>query len=76
MPLDTSGLGRVTYSNLPAAGFWMSVEGTDPIRPIGVLVTYQALAQMDPSQVEDLEAAFLVFDKNRPQIEAAGQHEV
>jgi hypothetical protein len=49
----------------------MCVEGADPVQPVRVLVTYEALAQLDPSQVRDLEAALLVFDENRPQIEAA-----
>jgi hypothetical protein len=71
MPLESSGLGRITHSGLKAVGFWMCVEGADPVQPVRVLVTYEALAQLDPSQVRDLEAALLVFDENRPQIEAA-----
>jgi uncharacterized protein DUF1488 len=71
MPLENSGLKHVTHSNLRAVGFWMCVKGADPVQPVRVLVTYDALAQLDPSQVRDLEAALLVFDENRPQIEAA-----
>jgi hypothetical protein len=72
VPLKSSGLGRITHSSLKAVGFWMYVEGTDdPARPVRVRVTYEALAQLDPSQVRDLEVALLVFDENRPQIEAA-----
>jgi hypothetical protein len=71
MALESSGLGRITHSNLRAVGFWMCVVGTDQAQPVRVLVTYEALAQLDPSQVRDLEAAILIFDKNRSQIEAA-----
>jgi hypothetical protein len=49
----------------------MCIEGADPVKPVRVLVTYEALAQLDPSQVRDIEAALSVFDENRPQIEAA-----
>jgi hypothetical protein len=71
MPLESSGLGRITHSNLRVVGFWMCVEGADPVLPVRVLVTYEALAQLDPSQIRDLEAALIVFDENQPQIEAA-----
>jgi hypothetical protein len=71
MPLESSGLGRITHSNLKVVGFWMCVKGADPMQPVRVLVTYESLVQLDPFQVRDLEAALLVFDENRPQIEAA-----
>jgi hypothetical protein len=71
MPLESSGLGRITHNSLKVVGFWMCVEGADPVQPVRVLITYEALAQFDPSQVRDIEAALLVFDENRPQIEAA-----
>jgi hypothetical protein len=71
VPLESAGLGRITHSNLRAVGFWMCIEGADPVKPVRVLVTYEALAQLDPSQVRDIEAALSVFDENRPQIEAA-----
>jgi hypothetical protein len=54
-----------------AIGFWMAVEGAGPITPIRVFVTYEALAQLDPSQLRDAHGAFETFDKHRSQIEAA-----
>jgi hypothetical protein len=71
MPLESAGLGRITHSNLKAVGFWMCVEGADPVQSVRVLVTYEALSQLDPSQLQDLEAALSVFDENRSHIEAA-----
>jgi hypothetical protein len=49
MPLESSGLGRITHSNLKVVGFWMCVEGADPVQPVRALITYEALAQLDPS---------------------------
>ena len=53
-----------------AIGFWMEADGkvTGPVR---VLVTYEALAQLDPQQVRDLDGALTTFDKNRARIDAA-----
>jgi hypothetical protein len=54
-----------------AIGFWMEVDGAEPVQPVRVLVTYEALWQIDPSQMHDLQAAFAIFDKHRSDIEAA-----
>ena len=53
----------------------MSVEGTQPVAAVRVFVTYRALAQIDPSKLEDLAGAFETFDANRTKIEfAASRH--
>jgi hypothetical protein len=54
-----------------AIGFWMRDEGAQPHVPIWVLATYEALAQIDPSQVRDTFGARTIFDENRARIEAA-----
>jgi hypothetical protein len=71
MPLVSTGQNPQTHSNLKAVGIWMSVDGSEPIQPVRVLVTYEALSQVDPSQVRDLHGALAVFDKHRVDIEAA-----
>jgi hypothetical protein len=52
-----------------AIGFWMKVEGEEPVRPVRVYVTYEALAQIDPEQVPDLHGALTTFDTNRDRID-------
>jgi hypothetical protein len=54
-----------------ALGFWMTVEGAQPVKPIRVFVTYEALAQIEPSQSRDRQAAVDTFNKHRARIEAA-----
>jgi hypothetical protein len=54
-----------------AIGFWMTVQGADPIEPIRVFVTCETLAQIDPSQLRDAHDAFETLDKHRRQIETA-----
>ena len=49
----------------------MCVEGADPVQPVRIFVTYEALSQVDPSQVRDIQGALTVFDTERPNIEAA-----
>jgi hypothetical protein len=70
MPLVSAGPARQTHSNLKAIGFWMCVDGADPIQPVRVFVTYEALSQIDPSQVRDLDGALTIFDAERASIEA------
>jgi hypothetical protein len=70
MPLVSDGKSKpVTHSNLMAIGVWMSVEGRKPIQPVRVVVTYEALTQLDPTNVRDLPAAL-----ERSRIEAAASH--
>src|ERR1019366_310500 len=64
----------VTHSNLMAIGVWMSVEGRKPIQPVRVVVTYEALTQLDPTNVRDLPAALESFNRFRSRIEAAASH--
>jgi hypothetical protein len=49
----------------------MSVEGRTPIQPVRVLVSYEALAELDPTNVRDLHGALENFDRFRSQIEGA-----
>jgi hypothetical protein len=61
----------VRHDTLRAIGFWMSVVGSNPIQPVRVLISYEALSQLDPTNVRDLPAAFEHFDKFRSRIETA-----
>jgi Protein of unknown function (DUF1488) len=54
-----------------AIGFWMIVEGESPVRPVRVFVNYEALADIDPQQVRDLDGALTTFDNNRDRIDMA-----
>ena len=49
----------------------MSVEGRSPIQPVRVLVSYEALSQLDPTNVRDLQGALENFDQFRSQVERA-----
>jgi len=49
----------------------MAVEGESPVRPVRVYVSYEALADIDPEQVRDLEGALATFDTNRDRIDRA-----
>ena len=54
-----------------AIGFWMAVEGESPVRPVRVYVSYEALADIDPEQVRDLQGVLATFDTNRDRIDRA-----
>ena len=54
-----------------AIGFWMTVEEAQPVKSIRVFVTYEALAQIEPSQPRDRQAAVDTFNKHRARIETA-----
>jgi hypothetical protein len=43
---------------------------------VRVFVTYETLAQLNPSQPGSLNAALEIFDENRRRIEAAAKSEV
>jgi hypothetical protein len=49
----------------------MSVEGQTPIQPVRVLASYEALSQLDPTNVRDLPSALENFDQFRSQVESA-----
>jgi len=49
----------------------MSVEGRTPIQAVRVLVSYEALSELDPTNVRDLHGALENFDRFRSQIESA-----
>jgi hypothetical protein len=72
MPLIVEGKSTaIIHSELRALGFWMTVKGAVPVRPVRVFVSYEALADLDPSNIRDLAAAVEHFDKFRARIEAA-----
>ena len=50
---------------------WMSVEGRAPIQTVRVLVSYEALSELDPTNVRDLHGALENFDRFRSQVETA-----
>jgi Protein of unknown function (DUF1488) len=54
-----------------AIGFWMNVAGLIPEKPIRVFVTYEALSELDPSNVRDIHGALQNFDRFRLKIERA-----
>jgi hypothetical protein len=72
MPLIGDGKSKpLSHSNSRSIGVWMSVHGRSPIQPMRVLVSYEALLQLDPTNVRDLHGALENFDRFRSQVEAA-----
>jgi hypothetical protein len=72
MPLVRDGKSKpLSHSNSRSIGIWMSVEGRTPVQPVRVLVSYEALSQLDPANVRDLYGALENFDRFRSQIETA-----
>jgi hypothetical protein len=61
----------VAHGELRAVGFWMTVKAVNPIQPVRVFISYEALADLDPADDRDLAAAFDHFDRFRARIEAA-----
>ena len=72
MPLVSDGRGKaVAHGELRAIGFWMTVKGATPVKPVRVFISYEALAQLDPFDIRDLASAFEHFERFRARIEAA-----
>jgi hypothetical protein len=72
MPLVSDGkIKAVAHSELRAIGFWMIVRGSNPVQPVRIFVSYEALAELDPANIRDLAAAFEHFDRFQARIEAA-----
>jgi hypothetical protein len=72
MPLVSDPESKpLSHSNSRAIGFWMSVEGRTPIQSVRVLVSYEALSELDPTNVRDLHGALENFNRFRLQIESA-----
>jgi hypothetical protein len=72
MPLVADRRGKaVAHGELRAIGFWMTVQGAIPVRPVRVFISYEALAQLDPFDIRDLASAFERFERFRARIEAA-----
>jgi Protein of unknown function (DUF1488) len=72
MALICDGKGKpLPHSNSRSIGIWMSVEGLTPIQAVRVLASYEALSQLDPTNVRDLPGALENFDRFRSLIETA-----
>jgi len=54
-----------------SVGFWMEVQGAVPARFVRIFVTHEALSDIDPNGVPDLDGDLSTFDKNRDRIEHA-----
>jgi hypothetical protein len=54
-----------------AIGFWMAIEGEEPVRPVRVDVSYEALANIDQRKVRDLDGALTTFDANCDRVDTA-----
>ena len=71
MPLVSDPKSKpLPHSNSRSIGIWMSVEGRRPIQPVRVLVSNEALSQLDPTNVRDLYA-LEIFDRFRSLVETA-----
>jgi hypothetical protein len=66
MPLTVDTGKLAAHQDRMAIGMWMLDGNSAPVR---VFVTYEALAQIDPSKVHDLPAALEIFDANRERLE-------
>ena len=72
MPLISDGNSKpLSHSNSRSIGVWMSVDGRSPVQPVRVLASFEALSQLDPTNVRDLHGALENFDRFRSQVEAA-----
>ena len=63
MPLRSSNNRPDHHDDRKAIGFWMTVEGKDPVQPIRVFVTYEALRELDPSQPPNSDCGPRYFHK-------------
>jgi Protein of unknown function (DUF1488) len=72
MPLVSDGKSKpLAHSNLRSIRFWMSVQGRALVQPVRVVISYEALSQLDPTNVRGLHGALENFDRFRSQIETA-----
>jgi hypothetical protein len=75
MPLIDEGKSRaIAHPEIRSIGFWMTVKGAVPVQPIRVFVSYEALANLDLTNIRDFAAAFEHFDKFRDRIEVAASN--
>ena len=75
MPLTrdlTSRIGR--HDPKRAIGFWMTVAGSKPAKPVRVFVTYEALSGLNPSNVRDMHGASENFERFRLKVEKAANN--
>ncbi len=71
MPLVSTDREGEADTRRQAIGFWMFIEGARPYKPVRVYISYDTLAQIDPSQPRGLPTALDIFERHRPMIEAA-----
>ena len=72
MPLVSDRQSKpLSHSNSRSFGFWMSVEGRAPIQAVRVLVSYEALSELDPTNLRDLQSSLEYFDRFRSEIDTA-----
>jgi hypothetical protein len=69
MPLIATELPPNFDDNRKAIVFWM--RDKESAQPLRVFVTYEALWQLDTSQMRDPEGAFATFKAKRQRIEAS-----
>lgn len=67
MPLTATTVRAVPDDDRKAVGIWMENDNSQ----IRVFVTYEALWQLDASQVRDVPSALALFDTNRAHLENA-----
>lgn len=70
MPLITTGEPGTANGDRKAIGFRMTIEGKAPVESVGVLVSYEALWEMEPSKPRDVIGAAEIFDAKRKRIES------
>jgi hypothetical protein len=66
MPLTGTGMKPTADRGRKAIGIWMENERGSAVR---VFISYEALADMDPSQIRDPDAALTIFNANRARLE-------
>jgi len=62
---------RIFDFDKKAVAFWMEVEGEVSIRFVLVFVTHEALSDIDPNQVRDVDGVLTTFDLDRDRIDRA-----
>ena len=72
MPLTRDLTGKIArHDTKRAIGLWMTVVGSKPEKPVRVFVTYEALSELDPTNVGGMHGALQNFDHFRAKVERA-----
>jgi Protein of unknown function (DUF1488) len=69
MPLERTPIKYTQHNPPDVIGFWMAINGADPVSPVRVFVTAGALEHLEPSQPRDPFAAADIFEKHRDLID-------